>query len=181
LAHAARGYDVCLDLLWGGPEQLPADDRLDVLDVEAVQVPSDHLSQLAFRELDDLRIDRGEVAARRKLDQVHPGRLRREGEDFGLVGSLAQDPCDLRDLHLQHSLVGVLGQQRGLLRADARGHVRVVAALDWDPAGDPPEVTSPFGREHRTHWGGHRTSAASLIEYRHPSARIVSNRWARRR
>src|SRR5205809_1207961 len=179
--HAPRGDDVFQNLRRGCAEDLAADDRLHVLHVEPVQVPTDHLSQLALGELDDLRVHGREVPTRRELDQVDSGRLRCERQDLRLVAPFAQDAGDLWHFHLEHPFVYVRQEERRLLRPDARGDVRIVPALYRDPASHAPPVSSEFGRERGRHWGGHKTSATSLIESRQISARMFSNRRSIRR
>src|SRR5207244_13306832 len=181
LPHAPRGDDVFQDLRGGCAEDLAADDRLHILHVEPVQVPADHLPELPLGELDDLRVHGGEVSTRGEFDQVDSGRLRCERQDLRFVGPFAEDAGDLRDFHLEHPFVYVRQEERRLLRPDARGDVRIVPALDWDPASHTPPVSSEFGRERGRHWGGHKTSATSLIESRKISARMVSNRRSIRR
>src|SRR6267378_1649342 len=180
-AHAPGGDDVLQDLRRRRAEHLPTDDCLNILHVESVQVPTDHLTELALRKLDDLRVDGGEVPTRGEFDQVDSGRLRRERQDLGLVGALAQHAGDLGDFHLEHPFVDVQGEECRLLRPHACGDVWIVPALDRDPAGHAPPVPSEFGRESGGHGGGHRTSATSLIESRQTSARMVSNRRSIRR
>src|SRR5437016_13850179 len=66
--HAPRRDDVFQDLRGGCAEDLAPDDRLHILHVEPVQVPTDHLPELALGELDDLRVHGGEVPTRGELD-----------------------------------------------------------------------------------------------------------------
>src|SRR6266571_5097677 len=185
--EAPGGHEVLLDFRRRRAVRLRPDDRLHVLQVVSVQVPADDGPQIAFAEIVDLVVHLREVPRDGGLDEVHARVAAPQREHLRLVLPFAEEPRDLRDLHLQEPSVHVFGQQGRPLRADPRRDVRVVARLVWDALPDPAVPLeerfealdlwrpSPHALE------GHRVSATSLTASSHTSRRIDSYRKSIRR